>query len=224
MNGEGKMPHVKNATRIFFFLFLVVISFSILTAENHHLVTLCFAAYGLGSIPFGYILARYNNHDLKKIGSGSIGATNVLRTGDKGLAALTLLLDVFKGWFAVLWLGSYGDPTYIIALTVVVGHLYPVWLDFKGGKGVATGLGVLLALSWPLALISIFVWLLSTYWFRISSLSALVAWALAPVISIIFINQQIALLTLMLCVLIFIRHMDNIQRLIRGTEPRIGQH
>ncbi len=220
------MQHVNRATKIFFFLFLVVLNISILTSDNHHLVPLCFAAYGLGSIPFGYILSKYAGHDLKQIGSGSIGATNVLRTGNKKLAALTLILDAFKGWLAVIWLGAYGNleaMPYIIASAVIIGHLYPVWLSFKGGKGVATGLGVLFALHWPLALITLGLWLLFAYWFRISSLAALLTVTALPFISLVFINYQMAIFCLVLVLLIFSQHIENINRLISGKEPKIGQ-
>lgn len=220
------MPHVKNATRLFFFLFLLVLIVSVITSDNHHLVTLCFAAYGLGSIPFGYILARLSGHDLSKIGSGSIGATNVLRTGNKGLAIATLLLDAFKGWLAVFWLSTHGDSasaTYVIALAAILGHLYPVWLDFKGGKGVATGFGVLIALNAPLALMGAALWLITVYWFRISSLAALVTFASLPLISLIFIDKETALFSLVLSALVFFSHADNIYRLIAGKEPKIGQ-
>jgi glycerol-3-phosphate acyltransferase PlsY len=220
------MFHVKNATRIFFFFFLVVLYTTILTSENNHFITLCFAAYGLGSIPFGYILARFFNHDLSKIGSGNIGATNVLRTGNKGLAALTLILDAAKGWLAVLWLGSYEGIEYlpyIVALIAILGHLYPIWLDFKGGKGVATGLGVLFALQWPLALTAAGLWVLFAFLLRISSLAALLTVAILPIIAFIFTNEPTALFCLIMGTLIFISHKSNIYRLIGGKESRIGQ-
>lgn len=220
------MNHIKRATRLFLFMFFVVLYVSILRADNHHVVTLCLAAYGLGSIPFGYLLARYYNYDLSRIGSGSIGATNVLRTGRKSLAALTLLLDAFKGWLAVFWLGSYGDVefmTYIIALSAIVGHLAPLWLDFKGGKGVATGFGVMLALHWPLALTGLVIWISCALLLRLSSLAALVTYASLPPLALVFINSQMALFCLILATLVFLTHMDNIQRLINGKEPRIGE-
>lgn len=220
------MNHVKRATRLFFFLLLAVLYLSILRADNHHLVTLCMAAYGLGSIPFGYLLARYNNHDLSKIGSGSIGATNVLRTGHKSLAALTLLLDSFKGWLAVMWLGSYAGPEYLpyaIALSATFGHLFPIWLDFKGGKGVATGFGVLLAIQWPLALTGLAIWLSCAFLLRISSLAALVAYGALPFLALVFIDLKLALFSLILALLVAASHKDNISRLLKGTEPKIGK-
>jgi acyl phosphate:glycerol-3-phosphate acyltransferase len=220
------MSPVKRATKQFFFLFLMVLFISVITTDNHQVVSLCFAAYGLGSIPFGYILSRIVGKDLSKIGSGNIGATNVLRTGKKGLAALTLLLDALKGWLAVFWLGSFSGPEYlpyIIALSALIGHLYPFWLDFKGGKGVATGAGVLLALSWPLGLASVLLWLLFAFWFRFSSLAALLSVASIPVLSLMFVNKEMALFSFIMGCLIFIRHKDNIQRLILGMEPKIGK-
>ncbi len=220
------MYHVKRATRLFFFLLLAVVFLSIIRGDNHHVVTLCLAAYGLGSIPFGYLLARYNNHDLTKIGSGSTGATNVLRTGKKSLAAVTLILDMFKGWLAVYWLGSHGGPEYLpymVALAVIIGHLFPIWLDFKGGKGVATGLGVLLALQWPLALTGLVIWLGCAFWLRISSLAALVSYCVLPLLALIFIDAKIAIFSLILAILIVSSHKANIARLLNGKEPRIGQ-
>lgn len=219
------MSPVKRATRQFFFFFLMVLYLSILTSDNHHIVALCFAAYGIGSIPFGYLLTRLSGQDVRKIGSGNIGATNVLRTGDKKSAALTLLLDAFKGWLSVTWLAPVGtevELTYVIGLFTVIGHLYPLWLDFRGGKGVATGFGILLALNWPIALAGAAVWFTMAFWLRISSLAALVAYASVPVLSLVFVNQEMAWFSLALAALIFICHKNNIQRLLVGKEPKIG--
>lgn len=221
------MVHVKSASRIFFFLFLATLFYSVIMLNNRHIVTLCFVAYGLGSIPFGYLLAKYKNFDLKKIGSGGTGATNVLRTGQKGLAALTLFLDASKGWITVLWLGAYvsnESSVYLIALLAVVGHIFPIWLDFHGGKGVATGVGILMALHWPLALAALVIWIIAAFTFRISSLSAIIACAILPVLALVFVDYQTGIFCLTLSSLIILRHSENIGRLISGREPKIGQH
>ncbi len=138
--------------------------------------------YALGSIPFGLVLGRLAGHgDIRDIGSGNIGATNVLRTGSKGLAALTLLLDLGKGWAAVAIAARWGEPAALTAgLGAVVGHMFPVWLGFRGGKGVATALGVLIGLAWPVALIAAALWLAVVFVTRYSSLAALVAAAALP--------------------------------------------
>jgi acyl phosphate:glycerol-3-phosphate acyltransferase len=181
--------------------------------------------YLLGSIPFGLLLAKYAGlGDLRQIGSGNIGATNVLRTGNKKLAALTLLLDLLKGTAAV-WLGSQFGPVAALAagLGAFLGHLYPVWLGFRGGKGVATFLGVLLGLYWQAALVFAAVWLLVAVTTRYSSLAALVA-TIAAVGMLVFSGQsRPAVLFLLLTVLLYIRHAANIARLARGEEARIGE-
>ncbi len=187
------------------------------------LLTAAFA-YILGSIPFGLLLTRMAGlGDIRAIGSGNIGATNVLRTGKKGIALATLLLDGGKGVIAVLWMQAYGHGVFIAALFAVLGHLYPVWLGFKGGKGVATGLGVLLALSWPVGLICCGVWLAMAVLVRISSLAALAAYAAAPIAAWFLASHVSALLALLIAALVYWKHRGNIARLLAGTEPRIGQ-
>jgi acyl phosphate:glycerol-3-phosphate acyltransferase len=160
--------------------------------------------YLVGSIPFGLILTRIAGlGDIRKIGSGNIGATNVLRTGNKGLAALTLLLDGLKGTAAVLIGNHWGPDAAIIAgAGAFIGHLFPVWLKFKGGKGVATMLGIFFGLYWPLGLFAIAVWLIAAFAFRYSSLSALIAAAASPVFAWFLINRQIAEFCLFLAVLV----------------------
>ncbi len=181
--------------------------------------------YLLGSVPFGVLLTRaLGLGDLRSIGSGNIGATNVLRTGNKGAALATLLLDGGKGAAAVLlarWLG--GEGTALVAGgAAFLGHLYPVWLGFRGGKGVATFLGTVIALAWPLGLGLCAIWLLTAALSRISSLSALVAAAAAPVLALAIGEPGLAAVTLFMAALIFLRHHENIARLRAGTEPRIG--
>jgi len=181
--------------------------------------------YLIGSIAFGMVLTRAMNlGDLRSIGSGNIGATNVLRTGNKKAAALTLLLDGAKGAVAVL-LARYfaGDAAaQIAALAAMIGHCYPVWLGFKGGKGVATFLGILLALAWPVGLACCAVWLVTAYGSRMSSMAALAA-AAASTFFIMFLGYGSAfLLGAILTLLIFWRHRDNIKRIKAGTEPKIG--
>ena len=181
--------------------------------------------YLLGSIASGMILARVMNlGDLRSIGSGNIGATNVLRTGNKLAAALTLLFDGAKGAVAVLIARKIGgeDAAQIAGLAAFIGHCYPVWLGFKGGKGVATFLGLWLALAWPVGLACCVVWLLTALITRISSLSALVAAASALIWAIVFDRAETVLLGALVVVLVFWRHRSNIARLVNGTEPRIG--
>jgi len=191
------------------------------------------AGYLLGSIPFGVILTRAAGAgDVRNIGSGNIGATNVLRTGRKDLALATLLLDAGKGAAALLlarWLFDSDVAAAIAGGAAFLGHLFPVWLGFKGGKGVATFFGLMLAAWWPLGLAAAALWLLTAALFRISSLSALVSTAATPVLSVLPIaalglptDMPITLLAAFAAVLIWIRHAQNISRLLRGTEPRIG--
>jgi len=189
-------------------------------------------AYLAGSIPFGLIVTkRAGLGDIRSIGSGSIGATNVLRTGRTGLAALTLFLDALKGGAAVLVAGTVGaEAAAVAAVAAVLGHVYPVWLRFDGGKGVATALGVLLVLSWPLALLAMAVWLAAAALFRISSLAALIACAATPVCSWLFADMAglvhhplRTLAVAVVAVLVVVRHAGNIRRLLAGQEPRIGQ-
>jgi acyl phosphate:glycerol-3-phosphate acyltransferase len=181
--------------------------------------------YVLGSIPFGLLLTRlFGAGDLRAIGSGSIGATNVLRTGRKGLAAATLVLDGAKGAVAVV-LAEAIQPGLgpMAGLAAFLGHCYPVWLRFKGGKGVATALGILLVISWPVALIAAVIWLLVVALFRVSSLGSLAAAASAPIAAIALGETALVPLLTALALLIIWKHHANIARLRRGEEPRIGQ-
>ena len=182
--------------------------------------------YLLGSIPFGLVLTTLaGTQDIRQIGSGNIGATNVLRTGHKGLAAATLLCDMLKGTAAVLlarWL--WGDGLVLIAaLGAFLGHLFPVWLKFKGGKGVATYIGLLLGIAWPVALAFCGIWLVVAALSRYSSLSSLVASVASPAVLWAMGQSQAAALFGLLTVLVFIVHRANIQRLLGGTEERIGK-
>jgi glycerol-3-phosphate acyltransferase PlsY len=182
--------------------------------------------YLFGSIPFGLILTRVaGTGDIRAIGSGNIGATNVLRTGHKGLAAVTLLGDMLKGTAAVLvmnWLAG-SDAALVAGLGAVIGHVFPLWLRFKGGKGVATYIGVLIAVAWPVAAAFGVIWAAVAALTRYSSLSGLVASAATPVLLWLFTGGKPALLFLVLTALIFVMHRANIARLIAGTESRIGQ-
>lgn len=181
--------------------------------------------YLLGSIPFGIVLTRLAGAgDLRSIGSGNIGATNVLRTGRKGLAALTLLLDGLKGTAAVLVAATYFPGHEATAgLAAMVGHLYPIWLAFRGGKGVATFLGIMAALQWESALVYAAAWLGTLAATRYSSVAGMTAAALAPVAAATLGRFDLALLYLGLAVLVFWKHRSNIERLLAGTEPRIGK-
>jgi glycerol-3-phosphate acyltransferase PlsY len=180
--------------------------------------------YLIGSIPFGLILTRLAGlGDIRAIGSGNIGATNVLRTGSKGLAALTLVLDMAKGAVAVLLGAHFGPDTAVLAGGgAVIGHIAPIWLGFKGGKGVATALGVLTALAWPVGILSAVTWLIVAAVGRISSLAALIAIGAAPVYAYLLVDPQRAELALFIAVLVWVRHYENIRRLLKGQEPRIG--
>jgi glycerol-3-phosphate acyltransferase PlsY len=182
--------------------------------------------YLLGSVPFGMVLARLMGlGNLREIGSGNIGATNVLRTGNKGAAALTLLLDGGKGAVAVLLARAMAgeDAAQLAGLAAFIGHCYPVWLRFQGGKGVATFLGLLLALAWPVGIAACLTWLVTAAVARLSSLAALVAAVLSPVWALVLGHGAAAVLAGCLAVLILWRHRSNIARLRAGTEPRIGQ-
>ncbi len=187
----------------------------------------CLFGYLLGSIPFGLLLTRFAGlGDIRNIGSGNIGATNVLRTGHKGLAAATVLLDGLKGAAAVLVVrAATADQQMALfaGLAAVLGHLFPVWLRFKGGKGVATGLGVLIAAYWPIGLAACAVWLLVAFLMRLSSLAALAAFAAAPLVGLIVEEFNVVKLAFTIAVLVFVRHQANIRRLLAGTEPRIGR-
>ena len=181
-------------------------------------------AYLIGALPMGLIVARlFGLGDPRRIGSGNIGATNVLRTGNRKAAALTLLLDGGKGAVAVAVAQRFGpDMAVIAAGAAVIGHVAPVWLLFKGGKGVATTLGVLLAIAWPVGLVACGLWLAVAGLFRYSSLAALIAVGAAPGFALLFEVPQIAWLAGFLAVVVTLRHGGNIVRLVRGREPRIG--
>jgi glycerol-3-phosphate acyltransferase PlsY len=199
--------------------------------------------YLLGSIPFGLLITNAAGlGDVRKIGSGSIGATNVLRTGRRELAALTLVLDALKGFAAVMLARTVlqsmfpADPatalyaTYVAAIAAFIGHCFPLWLGFKGGKGVATMIGVLFALAWPVGAIFCVVWLIIAFTQRISSVSAITAAVTAPLFAYVSYlmgwapeGTAFALVVALLSILLIIRHRSNIARLIAGTEPKIGQ-
>ncbi|NBD28736.1 MAG: glycerol-3-phosphate 1-O-acyltransferase PlsY [Alphaproteobacteria bacterium] len=182
--------------------------------------------YLIGSVSAGLLMARlFGLGDLRRIGSGNIGATNVLRTGNKPAALLTLVLDAGKGAIAVLLARAFvaEDAVQVAGLAAFIGHCFPVWLGFRGGKGVATFLGTLLALAWPLGLAACATWLVVAGVFRISSLSALVAAVLAPLWAQLLGLSGLVALCLVLAVIILVRHADNIRRILNGTEKKIGQ-
>jgi acyl phosphate:glycerol-3-phosphate acyltransferase len=182
--------------------------------------------YLLGSIPFGLVLTRLaGTQDLRSIGSGNIGATNVLRTGHKGLAAATLLLDALKGTAAVVIASHLGGPraAMVAGLGAFLGHLFPVWLKFRGGKGVAVYIGILLGLFWKAAMLFCLIWLVTAVCFRYSSLSALVATFVTPFLLWWFGHLALASLFAVLTLLLFYMHRENIKRLQSGREGRIGQ-
>jgi glycerol-3-phosphate acyltransferase PlsY len=182
--------------------------------------------YLLGSIPFGLLLTRFaGSGDIRSVGSGNIGATNVLRTGRKGLAAGTLLGDMLKGAAAVLLMRYLAglNAGLVAGLGAVLGHVFPVWLGFKGGKGVATYIGVLIAVSWLVALMFGVIWAVVAGVTRYSSLSGLIASALTPVLLYIGVGSKSALLFAVLTVIVWIMHRGNIQRLLAGTEPKFGR-
>lgn len=181
--------------------------------------------YLCGAIPFGLVLTRAaGTADLRAIGSGNIGATNVLRTGRKDLAALTLLLDLLKGTVAVLTVAYFapGYPKLFAALGAFLGHLFPAWLKFRGGKGVATFLGCLLSTAWQAALAFGIVWLAVAFLTRTSSAAALAASALAPIVLLIMGHTDAALMFSLMAILLWVKHHANIARLLAGTESRIG--
>jgi acyl phosphate:glycerol-3-phosphate acyltransferase len=181
--------------------------------------------YLCGSIPFGLVLTRAAGlGDIRDIGSGNIGATNVLRTGNKKIAAATLLLDGAKGAIPVLVAASFGQTVMLCTgLATLLGHLFPLWLRFKGGKGVATGLGVLLGTFLPVGLIACAAWAAMARASRYSSLSALTAFAVAPLAALVFGRWHLAVLAAVIAVLVFWKHRENISRLRSGSEPRIGK-
>jgi acyl phosphate:glycerol-3-phosphate acyltransferase len=180
--------------------------------------------YLLGSMPFGLVLTRLAGHgDIRRIGSGNIGATNVLRTGSKGLAALTLLFDVGKGLAAAAVARRWGLQAALVAgLCVVLGHMFPVWLGFRGGKGVATALGVLMAVAWPVALVAALIWLAVALYSRYSSLAALIAAIASAAVAPFLAGRATALLIAVIALLLILRHHTNIRRLIAGRESRIS--
>ena len=189
------------------------------------LIVVAILGYLLGSVPFGIVMARtFGLGDLRKIGSGNIGATNVLRTGNKLAALLTLLLDIGKGAFAVLLarhvLGQ--EAALVAGLAAFLGHCFPLWLWFRGGKGVATFLGTALALNWLVGLMACATWLVVAAIMRISSLAALVAAGLSPVFALVLGQWKLALVLLAMAAIIYLRHHANIARLMRGEEPKIG--
>ncbi len=183
--------------------------------------------YLFGSVPFGLLLTRAAGlGDIRRIGSGNIGATNVLRTGNRTLAGATLLLDLLKGAVPVVIASLLtGESAGLWAgLGAVLGHLFPVWLGFKGGKGVATSYGVLIAAAWPVGIAAGAVWLVAARLLRISSLAALISFALAPLIAWALGDTAVVTLTIAIAALVYARHHSNIRRLLSGTEPRIGKH
>lgn len=189
------------------------------------IVSLVFG-YLCGTIPFGLLFTRFAGlGDIRSIGSGNIGATNVLRTGNKKVAALTLLMDAVKGTVPALLMGLlYGPQAAILGgLAAFFGHLFPMWLGFKGGKGVATNIGVLFGLFWPLGLIFLAVWIVMALLFRISSLSALTASLLSPLWVFLLGRNDLILPTVIIGVAIWITHRANIGRLLKGEEPKIGK-
>ncbi len=182
-------------------------------------------AYLLGSLPFGLILTRaFGVGDLRSIGSGNIGATNVLRTGNKGLAAATLLLDLAKGAVAV-WLARAIDPELALigGVGAFFGHLFPLWLRFKGGKGVATMLGIALAIGWQIGLVFALVWLAALALVRISAVSGMAAALAAPVTAFYLGDAAAGVMLLALAIMVVWKHQANLARLVAGTEPRVGQ-
>jgi len=187
-------------------------------------IIVALVGYLLGSVPFGLVLSRLAGRgDIRQIGSGNIGATNVLRTGSKGLAALTLFFDAAKGALAVAIGRRWGaDPALAAAGAVVIGHMYPPWLGFRGGKGVATAFGVLLVLAWPVALAAAAVWLGVAAALRYASLAALIAAAAAVGFAAVMADAATAFLVAGIAVLVAWRHRANVGRLLSGSEPRIS--
>jgi glycerol-3-phosphate acyltransferase PlsY len=185
----------------------------------------CGFGYLFGSIPFGLILTKLAGFgDVREIGSGNIGATNVLRAGSKPLAAATLVLDAAKGTAAVLFAAHWGEtPAILAGLGAFLGHLFPVWLGFRGGKGVATFIGVLLGLYWPAGVTFCAIWLVTAFATRYSSLAALIASAASVVLLAFSAQWVLAALFLLLTVLLYVRHASNIGRLVKGEEARIGK-
>lgn len=195
---------------------------SSLFSQEIFLVSL--GAYFVGSIPVGLLLTKYfQGQDIRKIGSGNIGATNVLRAGNRKLALATLVLDLTKGFLAVFMAKSFGEVVMRIAFAAVVfGHIFPLWLKFKGGKGVATYAGGLTAISWPLGLMGIGIWILTIKVTRISSLSAILAAVSIPLIAFFVESEPLFIELGLLSLLIILKHQDNIKRLINKTETKVG--
>ena len=196
-----------------------------LTTAPALLVAIGLGAYLLGSIPFGVVVTRAMGlGDVRQIGSGNIGATNVLRTGNKGAALATLLLDAGKGAVAVLIARAVAgeDAAQLAAFASFLGHLFPVWLRFKGGKGVATFIGTLLALAWPIGLLTCAAWAAMVLALRISSAAALVASLATPLFLWMYGPNTLIALAFALAALVWLRHAANIRRLLNGTEPRVG--
>lgn len=188
------------------------------------IVVFCVAGYLCGSIPFGLIIARFGGAgDIRSVGSGNIGATNVLRTGRKGLAIATLLADAFKGFVPTIIALSFGIEFAIFtALGAFLGHLFPIWLKFKGGKGVATYIGLILAFSWKVFLGFAVVWITVAFITRYSSLAALIATLVVPALFLFVHQNELAILFGVLSILAWVRHRQNIGRLFRGEEGKIG--
>ena len=189
-----------------------------------NLLTPAVLSYLLGSIPFGLLVARLAGlGDIRQIGSGNIGATNVLRTGSRSAAAVTLLLDLAKGFVAVVIAAGWGEDAMLLAAGgAIIGHMFPIWLGFRGGKGVATALGVVMALAWPVALAAALVWLATTLLFRFSSLAALVAAVVGAALAPFLADPMTATVIAGIALLIILRHHANIRRLLAGTESRIS--
>jgi acyl phosphate:glycerol-3-phosphate acyltransferase len=189
-----------------------------------NLLAAAVVGYVLGSIPFGLLLTRLAGlGDIRQIGSGNIGATNVLRTGSKSAAALTLLLDLAKGFAAVLIASSWGENAALLAAGgAIIGHMFPVWLRFRGGKGVATALGVVMALAWPVALTAALVWLAAALLLRYSSLAALLAAVVGAAVAPFVADPPTTTVIVGIALLIILRHHANIRRLMSGTESRIS--
>ena len=191
---------------------------------NIEILIAILSGYFFGSVPFGLLLTRFAGEgDIRKIGSGNIGATNVLRTGHKSLAAATLILDAGKGAFCVYIIGLYLPDIYlgIAGASAVVGHCYPIWLKFSGGKGVATGLGIIAMLSPISGFLFIVTWIIIAFLFKYSSLSALLAFFVSSVTSFIVERSDISLAILFVTLITFFRHKENIKRLVSGTESKI---
>ena len=186
-----------------------------------------FIAYLSGSIPYGLVFTKlFSGVDVRKIGSGNIGTTNVLRTGQKGIAAATLICDVLKGFLPVTiasYAGIEGIPLFTVAFAAVLGHVFPIWLKCQGGKGVATSLGVFWALSLPLGVFSTFLWIIITRFVKISSLSSLCTFALSPIFAVLVLSWPMAIFCFSVALLIFWTHRSNIQRLRTGKESEIGE-